>query len=511
MEDVQEAFPLFVSTIPEVQKILSDLHVELSQGINNPNTQKKIDKYLLICAMEMKKSNLVSLLPWQTFIISDENIFNIRHLPDLGIYVRHIILHSNIQKTQIGMQRVIQHSMPFIKHNRLTFPSISEFKKNEIAQLLRVILSCCIGLIPGCNKKPTFFIRVQLFCMFHEMLCSHNYFKMYAFCRDNLGLLRVALMEYFLYFASEFMPMEFEFMSSVYRFETERDSVCKHLKVAVDHLRQACFQNSHVDWDDVKQKTHLCNERCNRLCKGKIKYNHKKNEVFNLKLDPSFTSQSIQLCKMPHVLYMKQIHKNVDIVSLSYAYLVHKTIKIKEIPYNIFQKQLQCVREMYMKQSTITNKALYLHYCVKCAKSDKQSIDTCMRIDTQNKVYCSHCQDSDCMVKINMLGRFVKINKSTYIFCAVCKRIHECKHTDMLFGSKCPFKAISYDKVKSKECFQCQRTVNIYTFNSLDQENGLIFPIHFCYRHSPRIQSLKFCVTVSHFKRAFENRNESNV
>ena len=117
-----------------------------------------------------------------------------------------MILRHNDGDSQ--MLHFLRYSMPYIKHNRLTFFAFKHAKVETLQNVLRLQLATCLGLHSENNKKPTWRIRVQLVTMFTKLLACGTPMDMNLFCCAHIPLLRVSLIEHDVHFVETNMPVE---------------------------------------------------------------------------------------------------------------------------------------------------------------------------------------------------------------------------------------------------------------------------------------------------------------
>ena len=171
--------------------------------------QAEIDRYLPLLCLEVQNSVLLCKRPWQSFILKDAEVMHVRMLPDLGALIREILVSSNTMPVS-AMSKIMQYSMPFIKHNRMSFPVCDSLQLNQFQQIIQIVLYCMLGLIPRTskrNKQPLFRNRVVIFFSLWSLLVESDKKTMHNFCHSNVNIVRLALMEYFLFFLQKNMQL----------------------------------------------------------------------------------------------------------------------------------------------------------------------------------------------------------------------------------------------------------------------------------------------------------------
>ena len=176
----QTAFPVqgaaeclspFMTALPAHDAALRALHEDLNQARRPGATgatpgrdaQAEIDRYLVACAAEVGG---LRAAPAVEALVLARPAVSVHDCLDLGVYVRQALVRSGTLGCA-GVQKLVQYSIPFVKHNRLTFPPLADFGAADLAAMLQVMLVACMGLVPGATRRPTFRVRVLL------VQCAH--------------------------------------------------------------------------------------------------------------------------------------------------------------------------------------------------------------------------------------------------------------------------------------------------------------------------------------------------
>jgi len=104
----------------EVRAIVGELHRRMNLG---EDTQVEIDRYMMYIHLEARGSPLLARLPWQCFVLRAEDVPGLKYMPDIGREIREMLL---FMPTKPSMHRVLQYSMPYIKHNWLNLPALAD-------------------------------------------------------------------------------------------------------------------------------------------------------------------------------------------------------------------------------------------------------------------------------------------------------------------------------------------------------------------------------------------------
>lgn len=421
---------------------------------------------------------------------------------DFGLYVRQCITNQTLLGSP-ALQRVVCYSIPFVKHNRLTFPSLNEINRQNLADLLKIMLVSCLGIIPGSARRPTFTNRVVIFKIIHTILTQGTTGDMHAFLSKCMNLVRVTVMEYFLYFTSQHMPLEMIVLMQMHCLE-HRSNVIKCVQVCIDNFRQNSFQMETFDLEHVLAQAQICNDKCNRICKGKQRFIATTPQKFGLKMSTDTIKFALQYphFQSPHIMKFAYPHlKMADIIQILH---VQQSIKIFPMPANFVEIQKHHLQKMVANNTVSALESTNLCLCLHCLNHNNVG-DTNMRVDSNQNLQCNRCMQNSAVVRINMIGRFVKINQYYFSYCVYCKRTHKCdSQMSHLFG--CSNVKQTAPNIPKKECFVCEKTLNLTCLKVIDENVGCLHVVHLCRKHVPWNHRLSCVMTLSEL--AFEIKNK---
>ena len=168
--------------------------------------QIEIDRHWIALMMIHSQSVVLLKKTWQYFVLSTNNVFALHHLCDIGSNVRKLSLTR--QLSDDIMSRIIQYSLPYVKHNRLNFPRYKDVDADTLRKLISILLAQLMGIYPHVTKHPVWQLRYRIYAYIHTLLLHGNQYDHYFFCVNNVNLLRIAVIEYFVYFVNNHMPAE---------------------------------------------------------------------------------------------------------------------------------------------------------------------------------------------------------------------------------------------------------------------------------------------------------------
>ena len=151
----------------------------------NSKSHAVIDRYCLAfyvsCASDQKIN-----------VVNASDVFSLKHLPDIGHNIRNIIYNQVHRDT---MTKIIFFSLPFLKHNRLSLPPVSEITLHNLQDLIRIILACYLGILQPNGKTPTWTLRVQIIIFVMQLLTRGTKQDLYTFCSAHQATLRISCIE----------------------------------------------------------------------------------------------------------------------------------------------------------------------------------------------------------------------------------------------------------------------------------------------------------------------------
>ena len=175
--------------------------------------------------------------------VSADMLLHPQQVQDIGHIIRDIMLQK--QQNDV-LFKLYQYTMPFIKHNRLNFPPMQCTSRVVLRHMTQVMALTCLGLYSPKNKKPTWSIRRQLFSFFTTLMTRGSLRDVYLFCLHNTYVLRLALMEHFIFFSSTHMQEEMKLLLKCTGLCYNPSSTKTLIEYITDNFRTACLQNELI-------------------------------------------------------------------------------------------------------------------------------------------------------------------------------------------------------------------------------------------------------------------------
>ena len=80
--------------------------------------------------------------------------------------------------------------------------------RDDLVTMIQMMTGTCQGVYDHAQRTPTWNIRISFYRMCWEFLESGSERDMYIFCRDYISILRLSIIEYFIYFLHTYMSVE---------------------------------------------------------------------------------------------------------------------------------------------------------------------------------------------------------------------------------------------------------------------------------------------------------------
>ena len=474
------------------------LYEEMNLKNNTALIQKEIDRYWYVIILHATNSNLLQILSWKHFILNIRDVFCIKHLPDLGPHIRELTISRNIS-TNV-MCRIIQYSLPYVKHNRLNFPKRQDIVISDLVKLIQITLALLLGLYSDTSKRPVWNLRLMIINYIHFLLGHGNQYDLYLFCSKNVNIIRIALIEYFVYHVSNMMPCEYETLYIPFGNNCNVDYIFKQFNLNIDNYRATAFQGDMLIWSELNSRAHSVIEKCNRLCKGKPKI-----------LAPQPTQlQSHNVCinrildvpRFSNVFYCKLKFPHLTLSEIEFVHYIHRNIEIMPLPPILVKLQSQHILDALQQNSELYTDCMITKICLRCI-SKTSKIPPPLRTSFDGHCRCTTCMQSDAIQDINLFGRLIRIFQKTYYMCHKCLNVHEWT------GIGSEFFHCRFEPAKAppgKKCLLCNRTGNVTTYTVMDENIGVKQRINFCHRHSPRVYECEYIHNMESLVENVKNR-----
>jgi len=408
-----------------------------------------------------------------------EHLLHADQVQDIGHIVRDIMM---LKQRNDVLFKLYQYTMPFIKHNRLNFPPMQVTSKAVLMHMVQVMALTCLGLYSPKHKTPTWRIRCQLFVFFTNLLTRGTMRDIYTFCQYHTYMLRLALMEYFVYFTSKHMTAEMPLLLKCTGTFYDHQRTQGLVQYITDHFRTSALQTEELDWTLVESKAQLSVERCNRTCKSQQLLGREKFAVLADTMTPSIFRLALATPRLDARRLPRAVCES-DLLFAAACWGVHNSVCKYALPILLQHKQFQHVEQMSLlsNNSTVVARSL-LYVCLRCNQKHPYSKEN-MRIQYPEQPICRHCNSSNYVCVADTLGHLVSVFGNYYYFCVDCSRVHSWRGCGSELG-RCPWSR-EHASISRRHCAVCLRTLLLSAFSVFDKRLGVVQSLYLCSKHSP--------------------------
>ena len=473
---------------------------------NGEVVQAEIDRYMLHMHMYCIRSPLLELGPPEMFVTDAAHVLTTLNLPDIGRFISKLVTGPQNNSNDL-MSRLIHYSMPYIKHNRMNFPPFCPEHAAVLPDIVNIILASCLGLFPECNKKPVLGMRVQLIGFMHTLKARGNPTDLYIFCTSNMCLLRIAMIEYFVFFISSYMPNETHMLRQVFGLHQDIHDIFRQFIVICDTFRHISLQSAVLDMAEINLKAQIAIDKCNRVCKGKSRSSAcVLSRPDTTPISSSIISLALKTPVLSHISYTMLANPSIGIVDANKIKVLHEYIGLHDLPSNIRQAQIATIKNILHNDTLNTINTISMKICMKCVINKRVVLDAQMRVMASGQAYCTTCKNDSFVVSICTIGRIVRVHTTSFYYCIYCMRVHEWKSSGTEF-MKCEF---SLRKTKTcialSCCFCSVKSNTVASTPILDDELGVIQHVALCHRHMPQDHVLRWVDNIEELRIAVHSK-----
>lgn len=447
----------------------------MQQQKKGADVQAQIDTELTISLLPSALHEFFSarkeLLP--SYLLSSEQVLDIGHI------VRDIMM---LKQRNDVLFKLYQYTMPFIKHNRLNFPPMQCTTKTVLMHMTQVMALTCLGLYGPHQKTPTLHIRRQLFAFFTNLVTLGSTRDVYLFCHSHTYLLRLALMEHFVFFTSKHMAQEMPLLLQCTGTFYDHKRTHRLVHYITDHFRTAALQHETLNWQLIEAKAQLSVERCNRTCKSQQLHNRVRQRVVSSFM-PASAFRSFVHEQRVDARSLPQATEQSDLLTAAARWALGRAVCKYPMPVLIQHRQFQHVQSM---SSVANNHTLFvrslLYVCLRCNQKHPHAKDD-MRMQYPDIPICRFCNSSAYVCIADTLGHLVSVYDNYYYFCTECSRVHTWRGTGSEM-TKCPWAGEQPGQMR-RHCAVCVRTMLLSNVVVFDKQLGIFQHMLLCSKHCP--------------------------
>lgn len=468
-----------------MQSRICELQARLNAG---EDSQTELDSLIPIIILYASHSTTINNENVWLFKLHEDDVLCAKHLIDLGSIIRDIVFRNSSEKL---LFRLMQYSLPYVKHNRLSFLFRDGDDVEIYPELLKIVLCTCLGLFRVHSKKPVWNVRVHLYCLFDFMMSQLDSQSQFSFLQANMALLRLSLIEYFVYFSQKNMPVETAVFQHVFGLKAKYTEVFQSFLVIADTFRQHALQSEILNWKLILHHANIAIEKCNRICKGKTRIAQKRerNILPCHEISTSMIDLFLKSPKVNDIKLLRFFNPNANVYDLHQVMILHNCIQRYKLPCNFRQQQCKVVLSMFKMNSQSTLNSMFIHVCIKCFKITS-NIKNAMRVVNNSTFCCSECKTDCSVIKINVVGSIVKVCDSFFFFCTLCKKIHQWQNNGFEMHKCLHYENSLKSKPRIRSCALCCKSMNLTQLRVLDENLGVNQYILLCAKHYPQAHNI---------------------
>ena len=570
---------IFCKRSHELNQHLESLHKKM---IANPDDaiQNKIDSFLFcvhyldnIIPADRPLShkavrNIIELFRTATYTTP-----NVGTSPDILYSFSFRIIHGQWENPLF--EQTCRHVFPCLQKtkwiNRQRKDAMN-YDPGQPAIFIRILLAMLMGFYPTCSKKPLFSHRIHFIVSIRDLLLKSDE-KQYEFILQNINLIRLSVAEYAT-FALQLLPVEYSLMSQHFDVDTYLNlchACCEIFRVCLMQEKQlSWFQLEDIAFKSVDkivrsarigQKMSIPHVASQTIIKKFLNVDCKKKPAnVNLLLEVAkkcplgyahHESQFLYGKLVEHImkndadsfLSSPGIQKSLPVVIQN----IHGVLTTFDMPLNLVIKQMATLCKKYETSPIKLLNVTCKYVCIDCmlrmtAKQFfvEEKINGMIRMNFgTDEIICNKCMRTEHIVKIDMLGKILRLNQTIIFVCPTCGEIEMWKGDglDLLHCRKKKFRSFNlvseieeYDptltyvrgiksaienmeetsnkKVKKKQyskkresCFNCTSGTSNKFIVLLHVPSAMYLKIFLCGKHIPPQHVMPYIQTCDDFER----------
>jgi len=437
----------FCKEDPIMNHYLKKMHDDLKYGL--ANSQVMIDRSLVSCWIAKKHPQMYCSIPNEARLLHPSVTYHHSTLPDIGRFISQSLIQKDWKSNLI--LNVICNSIPCLKRNRVAFLPAQSFVHPYSSVLVNLLHGLLMGLYPNTAKKPSFHQRVRCASELRRIMTS-SLQQQADFLYSNLNLLKLAMMEYVWYACNHFLVTEKEVICNVQGMQTFFD-ICPNV---ADAFRQETLQKDWT-WERLDEVALMCVDRCVRTCKFRSGRNSPSKDTImkwkriNDDMDHLFDAAKEMHCVNVNGLLWKIYHEQYPDLTVEDFHIIdhiHSRCKVYPLPCNLTAMQCSTLLKRFSADHFQMDNMMKVHICLKCCnKLNGFTVSSKLRLCMQtNELRCASCGLKNSIVSVNMLGKILVIQGTSYILCPCCGMFKRWNYTGNEFTKPCEFYNQSYER-----------------------------------------------------------------
>ena len=396
----------------KIDTLLSDLHDALRRGV--PQTQIQIDT-LLLAASCPSDSVAHSLIQPKSLTLRYDNIADLTRFA-------FAFFANGVQDTFFA--HVTQQISPLRRRVRQRRGRVVEPQcAVETSVCMSLLQALLFGLYPRSCKTPVYQARRKLAVALYHLRVK-PFATQKLFVTNTPSLLKLALTEYWLNVRLDFCPVEQKHLSKCVPQLAAYDQACS---AACDSLRQSCLQQSMASqpgtgaagfatwsWKNLEAQAAALMERIGRLARVPPSC------VARLQTNTPISKQDLNNALNAHVQPGACAISGDALIRAR----VHKCLQTHMLPSNIVSSLARRLINTHKYNPLMIFNACCKNFCMKCLLGSSSGAfvrSIKLRMDTRSgSLVCASCNQSDAIVRTNVFGKLLQVEKQTYFVCVQC-------------------------------------------------------------------------------------------
>jgi len=496
---------------------LRALHNACARG--DENAQIQIDRHLFLCSVKhgMVIGDFAGMD--SALCLHEHHVPQYSLLPDFISVLRGGIF--NLGWGGIVYDNLFRYCLPGVRKPRALLATDINNSHNLTAHL-NILLATLMGLYPRVSKKPLFSVRVKLFCRVRHLMSASRKEQVDFFC-ENMSILALAHVEYFVNVLQDFCPVEYNFFLK----SCNMHQYCSIAINTTDSFRQLCLQKTDTtsqDWGFLRDTSAVLLDKMVRtfklrrkpvsilrqqpqsLCARPVNTNKRVRNICHLQVDDYLLDTIVRMHSVNHTnntfAYMQQhallfpLEPRLSVERLQVIQTAHEKLMVYKLPWNIMDMQAQAVLRKTTLNPMLTYNICHKSICLRCVVQCNQKAmrtlftrnDTLRMCLQTHEPQCANCMSTRWVVQLNLLGHVIRIHTWYMYLCPYCCRIHEWGGHGVEFNMNsgelpCKNQNMSSSVDRRKQCAICDRSCTNTALQVLHVPTTSIRNVFLCSKH----------------------------
>ena len=411
------------------------LHEQLRLG--REDAQLEIDRRLHACAAAdggWARHPVFGRLPISWLYTAREDTIQFRRLPDLMRFLSNSVLRQRWTGSLFDV--LFHNSLPCLKRGRL-LPLPTTNDPGATVACVNVLHGTLLGLYPTCAKHPVFHVRRALVVGLRVVATASPEARV-QFLESVPHLVRLCFLEYTLNVTHEFCPQEIE----AYVQPRPLASFVGAVANVCDYFRTDALQTTVLTWSRLEAVAQQCLERFARTCRMRATRVPVVGTVAARRVLAAWRKSELHQPRRYEVLATALEQPKTTLAGGLRALVAGETeaggtlaavvealqtnVSTHALPRNLVAASAAALRNAIARDPYRVHCASKLHACMWCLnRPTGNPLAQRLRLDTETRsLSCATCGPGAPVIRINLLGRLLRVGDSYFYFCAKCRSVH---------------------------------------------------------------------------------------